>query len=91
MRRLASDETKYKMQAITKLEALRSELAMPPGQDTAEPLGAQTEDYWKQQCQQLGDLCLQLKQEVQRLQDAQRQGGTAGSRQAPPTPLALAA
>tara|TARA_B110000285_G_scaffold163905_1_gene183017 strand:- start:433 stop:996 length:564 start_codon:yes stop_codon:yes gene_type:complete len=57
----AREETKYKMEAMTKLEGLRQELQMIQGNDQV------SVGFWKEQCQSLFDICKNLKEDNEKL------------------------
>ena len=57
----ARDETKYKIEAMTKLEGLRQELQMIQGNDQV------SVGFWKEQCQSLFDICKNLKDDNEKL------------------------
>ena len=61
----AAEETKYKVEAMTKLEALRQEMQTFQGNE------AQTNSvaFWKEQCQNLFDICKNLKEDNEKLVD----------------------
>ena len=62
-KRRASEETKYKMDAMTKLESLRQELQMIQGNDQV------SVNFWKDQCQSLFEICKNLKEDNEKLVD----------------------
>ncbi len=59
----AQEETKYKMEAMTKLEGLRQELQMIQGNDQV------SVNFWKEQCQSLFEICKNLKEDNEKLVD----------------------
>ena len=59
----AKEETKYKMEAMTKLESLRYELQMIQGNDQV------SVNFWKEQCQSLFEICKNLKEDNENLVD----------------------
>lgn len=94
IKRIAKEETKYKIQALQKLEALKSELSNPQSTSAStdgEPASAaRTEAYWHRQTQVLFDLCLRLKDEITELRKENMQLNAAqvyASAPVPATPL----
>lgn len=63
VKRQARDETKFKMEAMTKLESLRQELQMIQGNDQV------SVNFWKEQCQSLFEICKNLKEDNENLVD----------------------
>lgn len=63
MKQMASEETKFKMEAMTKLESLRQELQMIQGNDQV------SVNFWKEQCQSLFEICKNLKEDNENLVD----------------------
>ena len=61
VRTRAKDETRFKVEAMTKLEGLRQELQMIQGNDQV------SVNFWKEQCQSLFDICRNLKDDNERL------------------------
>jgi chromosome segregation ATPase len=63
VKRQANEETKFKMEAMTKLESLRQELQMIQGNDQV------SVNFWKEQCQSLFEICKNLKEDNENLVD----------------------
>lgn len=61
VRQRAKDETRFKVDAMTKLEGLRQELQMIQGNDQV------SVNFWKEQCQSLFEICRNLKDDNERL------------------------
>lgn len=63
VKKKAVEETKYKVEAMTKLESLRQELQAMQGGEAP----AQSVSFWKEQCQSLFDICRNLKDDNEKL------------------------
>lgn len=61
----AQEESKYKVEAMTKLEALRQEMQAYKG---SEPQNNSVQ-FWRDQCQNLFDICRNLKEDNEKLVD----------------------
>ena len=59
----AREETRNKMEAMTKLEGLRQELQMIQGNDQV------SVNFWREQCQSLFEICKNLKEDNEKLVD----------------------
>ena len=68
VKRRARDETKVKMEAMTKLEGLRQELQTIQGNAESQSQTASVQ-FWKDQCQNLFDICRNLKEDNEKLVD----------------------
>jgi chromosome segregation ATPase len=63
VRRRAQEETRFKIEAMTKLEGLRQELQTMQGSEAP----VQSVGFWKEQCQSLFDVCKNLKEDNEKL------------------------
>ena len=68
VKRRAKEETKVKMEAMTKLEGLRQELQTIQG-NTENQSQTASVHFWKDQCQNLFDICRNLKEDNEKLVD----------------------
>jgi hypothetical protein len=73
IKRSMLQETKFKSEAMTKLEGLRQELNTLQG-SSEQP--SQSVGFWKEQCQNLFDICRNLKEDNEKLVDHLNVGGT---------------
>lgn len=63
VKKRAQEETRYKVEAMTKLESLRLELQTMQGSDAP----AQSVSFWREQCQGLFDICRNLREDNEKL------------------------
>lgn len=63
VRKQANEENRFKVEAMTKLEGLRQELQTIQGNEAP----TQSVSFWKEQCQNLFDICRNLKEDNEKL------------------------
>jgi chromosome segregation ATPase len=65
VKKRAQEETRFKIEAMTKLEGLRQEFQTMQGGEAP----VQSVSFWKEQCQGLFDICKKLKEDNEKLVD----------------------